>query len=126
MRYCVSMPHGDIHGQFKSGYSHKSMSDLRNLDFSNCNLDCGLYLRLDSHIVFWADPLHFAHNGLHLAVLSMERHCKIKASNRILCLCVCVYQGGELHIRKQRPVEKSRKPGDCQQVRLTYKHTGCH
>lgn len=38
-------------------------------------------------------------------------------------LCVFVSQGGELHIRKQRPVEKSRKPGDCQQVRLTRKST---
>lgn len=48
-------------------------------------------MRLDSHIVFWVDPLHFAHNGLHLAVLSVERHCKIKASNRILVyVCVCI------------------------------------
>lgn len=35
----------------------------------------------------------------------------------------CVHQGGELHVRKRRPVEKSRKPGDCQQVMSTQTHT---
>lgn len=41
--------------------------------------------------------------------------------NKYMCrditiICLRVHQGGELHVRKQRPVEKSRKPGDCQQV----------
>lgn len=32
---------------------------------------------------------------------------------------LCPQQGGELHVRKRRSVEKSRKPGDGQQVRFT-------
>lgn len=31
---------------------------------------------------------------------------------------VCLLQGGELHVRERRPVEKSGKPGDGQQVRV--------